>query len=240
MNAGDPGQFNPYAPPAAPVEAVETGQAAAPVGYRPLSPLTNALSLVLGVGALVDLALVINCFITIGAMNRIMAGQTVDQASLEAIDQRARILGGGGVVLFLATVVLFCLLMPRANRNARSFGMPMEITPGWAAGYYFVPFLCLWKPYQAMKEIWVGSATGPNPDLSVPGLLPLWWGAFLLQAFIGNISFQFIGQANTPQGLVTNSTVQIVGSIATIVGAVLAVAVIRQLATRQAVRARAG
>ena len=58
----------------------------------------------------------------------------------------------------------------------------MSISAGWAAGYFFIPIMNLWKPYQAMKEIWQGSDPDPTVhafSVRVPALLPWWWGLFL-------------------------------------------------------------
>jgi hypothetical protein len=86
------------------------------------------------------------------------------------------------LILLLAAGVLFCFFMPRANRNASSFGSFMNISPGWAAGWFFIPFANLWMPYQAMREIWQGS----DPDRAFPrrprpvsGLIKWWWGMYL-------------------------------------------------------------
>lgn len=47
----------------------------------------------------------------------------------------------------------------RANRNARALGAEgMQFSPRGSICWYFIPIACLWKPYQALKEIWVVSA----------------------------------------------------------------------------------
>jgi hypothetical protein len=43
----------------------------------------------------------------------------------------------------------------RANKNLGTLsGEQMRFTPGWSVGWYFIPIANLYKPYQAMKEIW--------------------------------------------------------------------------------------
>ena len=83
----------------------------------------------------------LNAFVTIGVMRRVIAGEDVAQAELDR-DRRcaAGAIGRAGPVAPLVlAVVLFCLFMPRANRNARAFGSLMTTSPGWAAGWFFVP-----------------------------------------------------------------------------------------------------
>ena len=77
----------------------------------------------------------------------------------------------------LATAIVVSRWIHLANSNARALGArKMAFTPGGAVGWYFVPIANLWKPYQAMREIWKASA-GPLgwQRRPVSALLPCWW-----------------------------------------------------------------
>ena len=58
-----------------------------------------------------------------------------------------------------------------------ALGSPgLRFTPGWAVGWYFVPIANLWKPYQAMKEIWRASKNPGNWQAeTTSGFLGWWW-----------------------------------------------------------------
>lgn len=87
--------------------------------------------------------------------------------------------------LLLSALLVGCWIY-RANANAHALGGDLTITPGWAVGWYFVPFACLFKPYMAMKEIWLASHYGSNwGDGEATGLLGWWWGLWLLNGFLG-------------------------------------------------------
>lgn len=89
----------------------------------------------------------------------------------------------------IVTVISFFFWIYRANKNARELGNhPMEFTPGWAVGWFFIPFLCLWKPYQVMKEIWIASNDSHDRTKST-GLyiVGLWWTMWLVSNIFGNI-----------------------------------------------------
>ena len=59
------------------------------------------------------------------------------------------------LVLAIVTGTTFLLWIYRSNKNLRALsGESMTFTPGWSVGWYFIPIVCLWKPYQVMKEIW--------------------------------------------------------------------------------------
>ena len=72
----------------------------------------------------------------------------------------------------------------------------LTITPGWAVGWYFVPIANLWKPFQAMKEIWLGSHYGANWEGgSATDLLNWWWGLYILDSMLGNASWRLTDRA---------------------------------------------
>ncbi|MHC4974407.1 MAG: DUF4328 domain-containing protein [Planctomycetota bacterium] len=82
----------------------------------------------------------------------------------------------------IALIVLFCLWIPRANRNARALGATgMVFSPRSCVIWYLIPILNLFVPYLAMKEIWLASdPSGAWQRRKASLLLPLWWGLFLL------------------------------------------------------------
>lgn len=88
----------------------------------------------------------------------------------------------------------------------------MEFTPGWAAGWFFVPFANLFKPYRAMREIYQASDPDRDDDAdesallslhwsngSAPTQMKLWWGSWILMSFLDNASFRlsFRGDATS-------------------------------------------
>jgi len=246
MSAGGPpvvpptGAVNPYSPPASSIEGAGFQLGAVP-GFKSASGLANAIAVVLGAEAIGKALVAVNAYLTIGVMERISGGEEIPREQLVAIDMRSQGLAVLGLVTLVAAAVLFCIFMVRANRNARSFGATLANTPGWAAGWFFVPFASLWKPYYAMKEIWQGSDAEAVASLNppVPALLPLWWWAFILHNLVGGALSQGSGRAHGPEGLISTSRMLIVSSVVTIVAAVLAIMVAKQLARRQDRRASA-
>jgi hypothetical protein len=239
-NAPEASASNPYSPPAAPIDL--GGAPAASGGFKSALPLANTIVAVMALHVLAEIMVVVNAVVAIGVMKNVLNGETVDQAQIAAIDTRTDMLTVLLNVLWLAAIVAYCLFMPRANKNARAFGSRMSNTPGWAAGWFFVPIVYLWKPYYAMKEIWQGSDPDPAVhafDAPVSPLLPLWWWMYLAFFF----SRGFFSSANNkeeqgPSSFIAMSNVRIVMSVITILAAFLAAAVVRRLAVRQEERQR--
>jgi hypothetical protein len=98
------------------------------------------------------------------------------------------VLGG----IHLTTSILFLMWIYRANFNARQLGAQgMKFSPGRSVGFYFIPILWFWKPYQAMKEIW---QTSKDPlswkSVKPVSILPLWWFLFLTENVLSNGSLK--------------------------------------------------
>ena len=99
---------------------------------------------------------------------------------------------GLGGLTFLAQIVLaisVSMWMYRANANLRSFGQRnLEYTPGWCAGWWFIPLMNLFKPYSAMKEIFENSSTLAKRDgVVATGVIGGWWACWLIGGFVTRI-----------------------------------------------------
>lgn len=95
-------------------------------------------------------------------------------------------------ICFVLSVIFVAMFLHRAQSNLHRAEMDgLEFTPGWAVGWYFIPFANLVKPFQAMRELW-NKSTGrfDNEDAVTPGHMGVWWGTWLLGNFLANISFR--------------------------------------------------
>jgi len=95
------------------------------------------------------------------------------------------------LIALFVSIVLVSFWIYRASANAHAMGGDLTITPGWAVGWYFVPFANLVKPYQAMKETWLASHFGGNWEAGeATDLLSWWWGLWILNNILGNIAWR--------------------------------------------------
>ena len=63
--------------------------------------------------------------------------------------------GGLTAVLILfgiAAIVVECMWQFRAASAARAMGLPAKRSPGWGVGFWFIPVVNLWMPYQAIRD----------------------------------------------------------------------------------------
>ena len=98
--------------------------------------------------------------------------------------------GCGQMAAFITTVVFFCMWIHRANRLTRRFSPEgMQYTPGWAVGWFFIPFANLVMPYKVMSEIWQRNGQAPG-EMGPPsnGLVGAWWLCYVLSGVTDRIA----------------------------------------------------
>jgi len=92
---------------------------------------------------------------------------------------------GAWMVAAISAEISFLVWVYRANLNCHGFGArSMQFSPGWSVGWYFIPFLNLYYPYQAMKEIWKASKNPQNWQRETGSGLVGWWWALRIMSFV--------------------------------------------------------
>ena len=228
-----PVSYDPYAPP----------QQHSPFGllsvYERLGRKTNVTAVLIAVSVSLSIVLV-GLTQAVGKPTAATSLVYLGVTGLLAVITQLASLGGG---------VLFLVWLHQASKNAHSFRQGLAITPGWSVAWWFIPVASMWKPYQALAEIWRASDPSvPRGDESwrtraLPGTFPLWWAMYLLSGFVslaGGVLSALAGlhaSGVLPSDLVKDpSTGQLLVAISLFLSAMAAVAVIsimRQLDRRQ-------
>lgn len=202
-----------------------------PGDFRDPVRLTQWLTRLLIAGIALSVIALWSGFLEYDLLQEAQEGLIPSDADAEANDVRQAVVGLFQVLVFIVTGVVFLRWIYRANKNARQLGAKgMQFTPGWSVGWYFVPIANLWKPYQAMKEIWNASvdplkwdAQGRSP------ILGLWWALWLLSSFLGNLSFRLAVQAETIAELISANAVTLVSDALDIPLLWVAVVLVRRI-----------
>lgn len=127
-------------------------------------------------------------------LNDLKNGVYKSQAEAAANDMRQEIIGVAQVVVFVLSGILTLRWIYRTNFNVRQLGASdMQFTPAWSVGWYFIPAFHLWKPYQAMKELW-GASKNPHDwkNQPVPSLLDWWWLFWIASNLLAQASFRMV------------------------------------------------
>lgn len=144
----------------------------------------------------------------------LLGSSNLTEASGAANDARQQVIGIIYLLVYLTTAIFFLTWINRANKNCRGFTSGMEFTSGWSIGWFFVPIANLFKPFQAMSEIWRVSHDPVNwKTMSPPALMRWWWGLWLAAGFLGQASFRMTMNAETIDALKASTTVSIISSV---------------------------
>jgi uncharacterized protein DUF4328 len=208
-----------------------------PARGKPLGILTYWVVAFLALSAVVSALGVVSLLIERSLVLDSIAGRPVSFDEAAASNDRVDAIGTWTVIVFLVTGVLWLIWQHRAHSNLRSFGrIGLRYTPGWAVGWWFIPFASLWKPLGAMSELWKASAPIDEPEAwrKRKGWWPLgvWWACWIG----GNLLDLAVVPLRDPTdlGSVASSDLIAVGShLVETAAAVFAIVILRDILSRQ-------
>lgn len=139
------------------------------------------------------------------------------------------------IVVYVVTAILFLKWTYRVNANAHRLATQgMTTTPGWAVGWYFVPFANLWKPFAGLDQAW---RVSHDPDAwrstPTPDRLRTWWALWLSSAVLGQIAFRIGLAATTPEWFVNSVWIGLAGSVLAIFLDLQVIGIVRKLTSKQ-------
>jgi hypothetical protein len=190
----------------------------------------------LAVHALVDLLLIWVTLGEIGLVDRVQRGEFVPDSELIRSDDRSAVIGGTSIGLLLVTGIAWLLWQHRSQANLHARRVPgLAYTPGWAVGWWFVPFVNLVKPYQTVRELWAASGGGEGwvRGRTWP-VLGWWWAAWIVGGVLGQISVALVSDQPTIDELIASDRWAIASSGVSIAAAILAILIVRSVERRQA------
>jgi serine/threonine protein kinase len=161
------------------------------------------------------------------------ASLTSEQA--EANDTRQGLIASFYFWVSLITGIFFLKWIYRANLNCRGFGAEgMSFSSGWSIGFYFIPILNLFKPYQAMKEIWKVSSDPLNwKSEKISDILLWWWGLWVFSHVIKGAADQLLMNIYNMSTLALATGVSIISWVVEIALISVALSLVSQIIEKQ-------
>jgi hypothetical protein len=151
------------------------------------------------------------------------------------------------VMLLIASAVLFLMWLYRANRNLLSLSdKKPQFSPGWSVGWFFVPFMSFFVPYQVVAEIWRTSyaktdiigETGFAPSTPSPIIVRCWWAFYLLRSFIGYIALRASFLSYDISSPIFPTYVSVASEIIDVIGILITIFMVRQISQFQEMKHR--
>lgn len=201
--------------------------------FRDTSTLTMILKGFLVVYCLLSAAGIWSDWLEIRLLHRMSDGVEVTAEEADSNDSRQFVLAMAGLAVYLMTAIVFLRWVYCSNRNASSLvDDKLEFTPGWAVGWYFVPFANLWKPYQVMAEIFKAS----HPDFvndwtsaSAPSVTSRWWTLWILGNIIARVQSRMSMKAETLDELLRATQVTLASEVLSVVLGITAITLVKKV-----------
>ena len=189
----------------------------------------------LGLSSLLALVMVAFRLGEQGLLARIANLEFVSEEEVTGSDARIAALAVVQIVTLVVTGIHWLVWQHRGQANlvaARVSGL--RFTPGWAVGWWFVPFANLVKPFQTMRELWKSS--GGEEDWEHSRTWPVigwWWAAWLTSGVLGRIGAGLIAGATSLEAIRSGSRVLLLTQLVVLAAAILAILLIRSVTERQ-------
>jgi len=171
-------------------------------------------------------------------LQRIQDGIIVSDAEATASDNRVIAALAFYYLTFIPAVVVFLVWINRAVRNlgqvrSGDSSSPLRFTPGWAVGWYFVPVMNLFRPFQSMRELYQES----NPARIGSPLVGWWWALWLGGRIVRRGLFVGLFSDPSLSELIVSDYRSMAGDALDVVAAVLVILLINRIVTWQESRA---
>jgi hypothetical protein len=199
--------------------------------FRDIDGLTRFLKVLLGLGIVMALVGIFSASMQAELLSRGKFSVAEGQAN----DFRQAIVHLFHVLLYLFTFVIFGCWIVRANKNVRALGaINLPITPGWAVGYFFIPILNLFRPYQAMKNLWQASHNPVSWSTTKAGsILPAWWALWIFGNILIHISGNIKMVAHDLKSIQLVTDIDVIRLAVTIPFCLVAITLVTQIADAQ-------
>jgi Domain of unknown function (DUF4328) len=157
-----------------------------------------------------------------------------------------RVLLGVQAATLVVAMVAWLTWQALATENAWAVRAPIQVTPGWAVLWWFIPFANMGKPAGSISQLLRSAASVAGIRAHDNPLVVVWWAGFLsgqVLAFIGILvligegisvataSFDVVRPSDIDEGLWITAA----GMLLQAASAAPAIAIIRRVDDRQAV-----
>jgi hypothetical protein len=181
------------------------------------------------------------------AIGDLTSGSGAFFENVQNVDDADDVISAGVIFQALAqvgTAAVFIWWLRRAIVNTHALrNQDLPFTPGWAIGWWFIPFANLVQPLRVAFQAWRGSDAGaiqsgdPHAWKRAPvnPLLVVWWVVWLVSGLVGGSAYSTYDGTDDFNTARDASMAMLIGEIGVLVAAVLAIIVVRQMTQRHEV-----
>lgn len=172
-------------------------------------------------------------------LDAIQAGANISDETIDANDSREALIGLLYLVVYITSAITFIQWFRRAYYNLHQHVSTLAHPESWAAIGWFVPILCLFRPYQIMRELFretralLGRREVVFQDPQRSALTGWWWALWVLSSILGQLSFRVSMHAESIEGVRFATEVDMISSAVGVPLALLAVLVVKDYAAME-------
>ena len=162
------------------------------------------------------------------------------RSALDMIEMIEILAGLGTMLAVILAAVFFLVWLHRSVRNLEPLNVEgYPYTPGWAVGWWFIPFANMVMPYLAVHRLWKASVPGFMgehwKDVPVNPMLPVWWALWLVSNIAANVALRGFNfdRLPTPAEMKFSYWSGIVSDATTLAGGLLCIVIVLQIDENQ-------
>ncbi len=181
----------------------------------------------------VEIISLLSDYLQYDLLQTVANGGQISSETATANDLRQRIIAMIYLAVFIISGITFIRWFRRAYYNLHLKAESLSFTEGWAAGCWFVPFLCLYRPNQIMKELYQETQnllSKKNENYAqnlTTHTIGWWWALWIITSLLGQFIFRYSSKAETIDELTVSTVASIIASLISIPLAIITVKVIK-------------
>ncbi|WP_316845404.1 DUF4328 domain-containing protein [Pedobacter psychrodurus] len=163
------------------------------------------------------------------------SGSAVSNSEISVNDLRERLIA----ILYFGAYLISCITFIRWFRRAY-FNLHLKTdylssSDNWVALSWFIPFICLYKPYQIMKEMYTKTneilfEETNQANAVTTSYLGWWWGLWITSNIIGQVVFRTTLNSDSIDSLTNGTIASMIGNVIGLPLALITVKVIKDYA----------
>jgi hypothetical protein len=222
---------NPYAPPS----VHENFDSSERPHYRSTQTSSMVVRALLALMSVVSAIRIAHAVTQLELFDRIKHAGAFTLAEAEASDERAALIAGLWLLLFLATGIAWIVWQARTSKNARALGTEyMQFGPN-AWGWFFCPFINLVRPLTVIRELW--QVSDPHSSSESPGYFAMWWVPWVVGCILANASSRLVTVDADIDQLILSIQLDAAANGLLILSAIFAIQVVAEIHRREQARA---
>ncbi len=205
--------------------------------FRSVNGLAKWVQGIFIVLAILNVIAVVSGYAQAQLLNAAIGGEVVTESEAMANDARQSAIGVMQTLLYITAAIIFLVWVHRAHSNLLSLGaIELRFTSGWAVGWFFIPFMSLFRPYQVVSEIW--KASDPNVDtadkiswknVATSPIVGWWWAFFIIGNFSAQVAARILLRSEELSALLTSTYFYMASDAVNVLGITITILMVREI-----------